>query len=135
MITDLMRSKIEDLVTEFTRSEMVELRLFIQMANEVREMEDGVLFQLYQIIQDRGNPNRWNLMKLVLHELNLRQAKRAMGWAMANNSSDLPMWKDVFPNQTMDLDPGKSGTMVPVCTCQEQCRCHYRPTRPQPGDR
>jgi hypothetical protein len=131
MLTREMMAKIEDLTLEFTTHELMELRTFLKMAQEVRCLNDGALFGLAQVLMDKGNPNKWNLVKLVTHEMERRE-KMILGLAMANRSSDLPMWKDIFPK----TEWGKTGTMVPPGEDSDsrQSELYRRGTKPQPGD-
>jgi hypothetical protein len=140
MLTEMMRSRLEDLALDFTRHELMDLNSFLKMVEAIRGLDDGSLDGLSMVLEDRGNPNRWNMTKVVRHELERRKKSHAsaVGKLMANYSSELPAWKDVFPY-------GKSGTMVPLSELEArlkeqdrlrhvQSRCIYRPTKPQPGD-
>ena len=118
MLTKDMMAKIEDLTLEFTIDELTELRTFLKMAQEVRCLNDGALFGLAQVLVDKGNPNRWNLVKLVTHEMERREKARA------------EQFRDIFP----DI-PLKSGTMVPGDDFDSrQSELYRRGTKPQPGD-
>jgi hypothetical protein len=126
MLTQEMMTRIEDLFLELTRYELMDLRLFLKMAEEVRRLSDGELAGLFQVLEDKGNPNKWNLTKLVQHEVKRRNH------TIPGVSSDIPLAKDIFPNVTQD----KTGTMVPPGEDRDSRLSEmYRPTKPQPGDR
>ncbi len=135
MLTPAMRSKLEDLVLEFTNQELQDLTMFLKMAREVQCLPDGTLAGLAEVLMDKGNPNMWNLMKLVEHELRKRTRERdraRMGKMMAAGPGDLPAWKDIFPKSEW----GQTGTMVPPGEDPDsrQSELARRGTRPQPGD-
>lgn len=145
MLTRAMRERLEALAMEFTTQELVDLGTFLKMVREVKAMTDGELVGLKAVLDDKGNPEtRWNLARVLEHEMMTRHTAKKkhmaeLGRLMANYSSDLPAWKDVFPVCQ------ESGTMVPPDELERRLdeqqrnldnrsRCIYRPTKPQPGD-
>jgi hypothetical protein len=122
-----MMAKLEELILEFDRGEVQDLQTFLKMVQEIRRMDDGSLAGLAQVLDDFGNPSRWNMKRVVRFEMERRKMLEAQktGWMMSNYPSDIPAWKDVFPRQDQD----KSGTQVPLDDVRS------RPTKPCEGDR
>lgn len=112
MLTEAMRRKLEELVAEFTVAELMDLRTFLKMAAEVRGMDNGQLFGLKMVLEDKGNPNRWNLKKLVDMEFEKRRGHSRF---------------NLVPIDPFQWD--KTGTNG---TTSETVR--NQSTRPQPGD-
>jgi hypothetical protein len=130
-MTDATVQYLEGLIASVTTQELAELSAFISLFRELKLMTDDQLQTLRGELEDKGNPNRWNVLKAI-SKIQADRSGRKAGYEKATSQPYQEEWEQPLP--PVNLDP-HSGTQVPPYSPPwASGSWHTQGTRPQPGD-